>query len=59
MSTNPFTPRLRVHSFAIAPVLLGAGEHLLCGIDVPKLGYQCTEHVATPSATHVVITKQR
>jgi dihydrofolate reductase len=44
---------------AIAPVLLGAGEHLLWGIDVLKLGYQCTEHVATPSATHVVITKQR
>ena len=44
---------------AIAPVLLGAGEHLFCGIDVPKLGYQCTEHVATPSATHIVITKQR
>jgi dihydrofolate reductase len=44
---------------AIAPVLLGAGEQLLWGIDVLKLGYQCTEHVATPSATHVVITKQR
>jgi len=44
---------------AIAPVLLGSGEHLLSGIDVPKLGYQCTEHVATPNATHVVITKRR
>ena len=36
---------------AIAPVLLGSGEHLLTGIDAPKLGYQCTEHVATPNAT--------
>jgi len=43
---------------AIAPVLLGAGEHLLSGIDLLELGYQCSEHVATPGATHVVITKR-
>jgi len=43
---------------AIAPVLLGSGEHLLSGIDLLKLGYQCNEHIATPSATHVVITKR-
>jgi dihydrofolate reductase len=43
----------------ISPVLLGAGEHLLTGIDTPKLGYQCTQHVTTPSATHVVLTKHR
>ena len=42
---------------AISPVLLGSGEHLLGGIDTPKLGYQCTEHVTTASATHVVLTK--
>lgn len=42
---------------AIAPVLLGCGEHLLAGIDLPGLGYQCTEHVTTPNTTHVVITK--
>lgn len=42
---------------AIAPVLLGSGEHLLAGIDLPKLGYQCTEHVPTPNATHVVLSK--
>jgi dihydrofolate reductase len=42
---------------AISPVLLGSGEHLLAGIDVPKLGYRCAEHVATPDATHVVLTK--
>lgn len=40
---------------AISPVLLGSGEHLLTGIDAPKLGYQCTEHVATANATHVVL----
>lgn len=45
--------------FAIAPILLGAGEHLLSGIDLPKLGYERSEHVTTPSVTHVVITKRR
>jgi dihydrofolate reductase len=45
--------------FAIAPVLLGFGEHLLAGIDASKLGYQCTEHVPTPSATHVVLTRRK
>ena len=40
---------------AISPVLLGAGEPLLAGIDLPKLGYTVTQHVTTPAATHVVI----
>ncbi|WP_092357319.1 dihydrofolate reductase family protein [Collimonas sp. OK242] len=44
---------------AIAPVLLGCGEHLLTGIDLPKLGYRCTEYVPTPHAAHVVLTKTR
>lgn len=43
---------------AIAPTLLGSGEHLLAGIDAPKLGYQRTEHVPTPNATHVVLTRR-
>jgi len=42
---------------AISPILLGSGEHLLAGIDAPKLGYRCTEHVATANATHVVLTR--
>lgn len=42
---------------AIAPVLLGSGEHLLAGIDLPALGYACVEHVATPAATHVVVKR--
>jgi len=42
---------------AIAPVLLGAGEHLLTGIDMPTLGYRCTEHVPTEKATHVVLKR--
>jgi dihydrofolate reductase len=43
---------------AIAPILLGAGERLFAGIDAPRLGYQCTEHVSTPSVTHIIITKR-
>jgi dihydrofolate reductase len=42
---------------AIAPVLLGAGEHLLAGLDLPRLGYRRTEHVPTAAATHVVVAK--
>jgi dihydrofolate reductase len=43
---------------AMSPVLLGAGEHLLAGLDLTKLGYRCAEHVPTPAATHLVLTKQ-
>ncbi|MGE0117081.1 MAG: dihydrofolate reductase family protein [Dongiaceae bacterium] len=43
---------------AIAPVLLGGGEPLLAGIDLLRLGYDCTEHVPSEKATHVVLTKR-
>jgi dihydrofolate reductase len=43
---------------AISPALLGNGEHLLQGIDLPRLGYGVTEHVPTLAATHVVLTKR-
>ena len=43
---------------AIAPVLLGAGERLFDGVDLPALGYACTQHVATPLATHIVLSRQ-
>jgi dihydrofolate reductase len=42
---------------AISPVMLGSGENLFNGIDTVKLGYQCTEHVATANATHIVLTR--
>jgi uncharacterized protein YndB with AHSA1/START domain/dihydrofolate reductase len=42
---------------AIAPVLLGAGEGLLAGIDLRRLGYRCSEHIAAPKAMHVVLTR--
>jgi dihydrofolate reductase len=44
---------------AISPVLLGSGEHLLGGIDLTRLGFECTEHVPTASATHVVLTRRK
>lgn len=44
---------------AIAPIMLGSGEHLLVGIDTVKLGYVLTEHVQTAKATHLVLTKQK
>jgi len=44
---------------AIAPVLLGSGQHLLAGINALELGYQVAEHVPTAgAATHVVLTKR-
>jgi dihydrofolate reductase len=46
----------RMH-LAIAPVLLGSGEALLPGIDLPALGWRVAEHVAGEQATHVVLKK--
>ncbi len=43
---------------AISPVVLGAGEPLFAGLDLPKLGYGVADHVATPNATHVVLKKK-
>lgn len=42
---------------AIAPVLLGRGEPLFTGLDLPALGYACTRQVATSGATHVIIER--
>ncbi|RUV52011.1 MAG: dihydrofolate reductase [Mesorhizobium sp.] len=42
---------------AVSPLLLGKGENLFAGLDMLKLGYQCTEQVATPLATHVIIKR--
>ena len=42
---------------AIAPVVLGRGESLFAGIDLPALGYSVTENVATEKATHVVLSR--
>jgi dihydrofolate reductase len=42
---------------AISPVVLGAGEHLLSGLDLCALGYQVREHQTSPGALHVVVEK--
>ncbi len=42
---------------AIAPLLLGAGESLFAGLDLPSLGYRCVEHVPAPRATHVILRR--
>ena len=43
---------------AIAPTLLGSGEALLAGLDLPALGYECARFVASEKATHVVIRRR-
>jgi dihydrofolate reductase len=42
----------------LTPVLLGDGEALFSGIDLPSLGYEVAEHVPSEKATHVVFTKK-
>jgi dihydrofolate reductase len=43
---------------AIAPVVLGSGERLFEGVDLAALGYVCTHHVASPRATHVMLSRR-
>jgi len=43
---------------ALTPALLGTGEPLFAGLDLPALGYECVEHVAAPNATHVVLARR-
>jgi dihydrofolate reductase len=44
---------------AISPVLLGRGEPLLAGLDLPQLGYVVVETARTERATHVVIARRQ
>jgi dihydrofolate reductase len=44
---------------AYAPVLLGSGECLLAGLDVPALGYQLNAHTTTANSMHVLIAKKK
>ena len=44
---------------AIRPVLLGCGEHLLGGIDLRSLGYECARSVAGERAAHVFLRKKK
>jgi dihydrofolate reductase len=44
---------------AVSPALLGAGEHLLGGIDLAALGFACREFVGTAKAAHYVLVRKR
>ncbi len=41
--------------FALSPILLGSGEAMFAGLDLPALGYRVVETTPTDLATHVVI----
>jgi dihydrofolate reductase len=43
--------------FALSPVVLGQGEAMFAGIDLPSLGYRVTEHQASEHATHIVLSR--
>jgi dihydrofolate reductase len=43
---------------ALRPVLLGNGEALFAGLDLPALGYKCVKHVAGIRAMHVFLGKR-
>lgn len=44
---------------AVVPALLGSGEALFMGMDLPALGYAVTETAPSQRATHVTIAKVR
>jgi dihydrofolate reductase len=37
----------------VSPVVLGSGEHLLSGLDLPGLGYRVAAHAMSKAAMHV------
>jgi dihydrofolate reductase len=43
---------------ALMPVLMGKGENLLRDLDLPALGYDCTDRVPGERATHLTIRKR-
>ena len=43
--------------FALTPVVLGRGEAMFTGIDLPALGYRVAEHQPSEPATHIVLLR--
>lgn len=41
-----------------SPVLLGSGESLFEGIDLPRLGYKVVRHESSSAATHLIIARE-
>ena len=52
------TSRIDDMHLAVAPVLLGSGEHLFQGIDTHALGYCCDKVIAGERATHMFLRRQ-
>jgi dihydrofolate reductase len=44
---------------AVSPVLLGSGENLFAGLNLPKLGFTDTQTVYGEGATHVILKKSK
>ena len=44
--------------FAVSPVLLGRGEAMFEGLDLPALGYRVVKSTATDLATHVELGRR-
>lgn len=42
---------------AFSPVVLGEGEALFTGTDLPALGFRVSEHRASKHATHIVLSR--
>jgi dihydrofolate reductase len=43
--------------YVISPALIGSGERLFDGLDLPSRGYRLVEHIPSPTATHVRLTR--
>jgi len=46
----------RMH-LVISPALLGSGEHLFAGLDLPALGFRVADHAASEAALHLVLRR--
>lgn len=42
---------------AVSPILLGSGEPLFAGLNLPALGYRVTDRIASDAAMHVFISR--
>jgi dihydrofolate reductase len=43
--------------FAVSPILLGSGESLLAGLDLPALGYTNVRFASSEKAAHYVVSR--
>jgi dihydrofolate reductase len=43
---------------AVVPLVLGGGERLFEGVDLPGLGYECVQFAGSEKATHVVLARK-